>query len=99
VNDLVEEHAAHGRLYFDGADCTCDLCRTFRGAARIERLRVALLSNQWGSCDGCNNGHNYCPECKAPREWWSETHDDLVPGVHFAGCSIAVALDLPMRTR
>lgn len=26
---------------------------------------VALL--EWGSCDGCGTGCNYCPLCHAPR--------------------------------
>lgn len=58
-------------------------------------VRRALERNQWGSCDGCG-GHHYCPECKAPRIFWVE--DDEKPGIHYHGCSIAAALELPTRT-
>lgn len=64
-------------------------CR--RLEASNERLRVALTANQWGSCDGCSNGHNYCSECKAPRLVIDDS-GDAAAGRHLEWCSIAAAL-------
>lgn len=56
----------------------------------FDELETRLV--EWGSCDGCSNGRNYCVECKQPRESFNDEVDDLVLGKHKDDCAVARAL-------
>jgi hypothetical protein len=66
-----------------------------RSEARVDeaaRLRAALESIQWGSCDGCGN-HHRCPECHGHRPVPEFDQDPAYMQVgHTTTCTVGRAL-------
>lgn len=60
--------------------------------AETARLRAALESIQWGSCDGCGN-HYRCPECHGyrPLDDPGDASEGMTYG-HKPDCKVAAAL-------
>jgi hypothetical protein len=43
--ETIETHAAHGRRYFGGADCRCDICTTHRNALAATSIKEKASAN------------------------------------------------------
>lgn len=75
--------------HFNAHERLCVERNQFRD--RVKELEGALVKIQWGSCDGCSNGSDYCPECKEHRPLtYADGTTDYVG--HTKECSVGRAL-------